>query len=77
MTVQLVRLRGAFATEWAQIAGATMRFSQFVAVIFLPVFLLLHLGLVDRLAILAGAPEQPSPREDKVTPDSLGLVIEA
>ncbi|MCL4878394.1 MAG: hypothetical protein KJ064_17165 [Anaerolineae bacterium] len=77
MTVQLVRLRGAFATEWAQIAGATMRFSQFVAVIFLPVFLLLHLGVVDRLAILGGAPEQPAPKEDEVTPDSLGLIVEA
>lgn len=69
----LVFLRNAEALEFANVAGAVMTYSRTIALIFFPVFLLLHFGVVDRLAILAGAP-QFHPEKEEVTPESLLFV---
>jgi ABC-type sugar transport system permease subunit len=55
LPVQLVRLRGAFGLESGTIAGSAVVYAGILAVIFFPIFALLQVLVVDRLAILAGS----------------------
>jgi multiple sugar transport system permease protein len=52
--VNLVMIRSQFATDQSLVAGAAVSFAGIVTLVFLPLFILLHIFVLDRLAILAG-----------------------
>lgn len=67
--VHLMRLRGLYATDFQIYAGATLLFSGLAALIFLPVFAVLQVLVVDRLGLVAGKPQ--------ITADTTIEVVEA
>jgi ABC-type molybdate transport system permease subunit len=54
LPVQMVVLRSGFALESSTLAGTAVLYAGILAAIFFPIFALLQLLVVDRLAILAG-----------------------
>jgi ABC-type sugar transport system permease subunit len=56
---QLVQGRGNFVTDQGLFASLALNFMGRMMLIFLPVFALLHIFVLDRLAIVAGPPVDP------------------
>lgn len=65
LSIKLLALRGQFATSATVLAQAALSFIGNLAIFFVPVFLLLQLLVVDRLAILAGPPLAGVPSKSK------------
>jgi ABC-type sugar transport system permease subunit len=54
--IQLAAQRGSFGADYPLLTGLAVTFTGLLALIFLPIFALLQVLVVDRLAILAGPP---------------------